>query len=170
MPHFLIMWPLVLCGHVDGLKKQEDRDKWHNIFVGDAAEKLGRMVQFWGWEEFGYPLEWPNGTSAPPRLRISSHTEADMAKVKKQMFQFQKDAHNNVLQLMKVDGRYTIGSVFFQPDVANQLYLTRTLISHEEEENAEGLMRVQQDHQRLQDDYYMARGQSEDLPRLRHNR
>ena len=135
--HFAIVWPLVLCGHVDGLKKQEDRDKWHNIFVGDAAEKLGNMVQFWGWEEFGYPLDWPNGTKAPPRLRISSHTEADMAKVKKQMFQFQKDAQNNVLQLMKVDGRYTIGSVFFQPDVANQLYLTRTLMSHEEEEDAE---------------------------------
>ena len=38
---------------------------------------------------------------------------------------------------MKVDGRFTIGSVFFQPDVANQLYLTRTLMSHEEEEDAE---------------------------------
>ena len=51
LPHFLIMWPLVFCGHVDGLNTQEERDKWQDIFVDDAAEKLGNMVKYWKWDE-----------------------------------------------------------------------------------------------------------------------
>ena len=48
---FLVYWPLVLCSYVDDLKSQEQKDQWHNIFVGNALEKLYDMVHFF---EVGY--------------------------------------------------------------------------------------------------------------------
>ena len=40
---FIILWPLLLAGYVDGLE-QVQKDKWYATFHGHAAQDMADMV------------------------------------------------------------------------------------------------------------------------------
>ena len=57
-----------------------------------------------------------------------------MVAVKKQKLRFQKAAQENVLEMLKNDGQYTIGTEFFKPDVGDRRFAIKTLMSISQEE------------------------------------
>ena len=46
---FVVMWPLLLAGHVDGLD-QTKKEERHKIFHGDAAKDIADFVLCLGWD------------------------------------------------------------------------------------------------------------------------
>ena len=57
-----------------------------------------------------------------------------MLDVKKQKLRFQKAAQENVLEMLKNDGQYTIGTDFFKPDVGDRMFDIKILMSLSQEE------------------------------------
>ena len=65
---FIVLWPLLLAGYVDGLEKDK-KEEWHSIFHDNAAQDMANMVLCLGWDKKGYRMVIP--CSGKPKLQIA---------------------------------------------------------------------------------------------------
>ena len=133
---FIILWPLLLSGHVDGLD-QDQKDKRHSIFVGSAAQDMAGMVLCLGWEKRGYQMGIPR--SGKPKLRIATYTKADKMQQEKSLEDFQKEQLEYIEKTLKgkpdksgLKGgkgkeKYWVGLVPYRPAYANRRRISELL-------------------------------------------
>ena len=74
--YFVVLWPLLFASHAER-DTPEKRDKWNNVFHGNAAEDLAALVQCLGWDDMGYPMDMPRA-GKPAKLRIAAYSKDEL--------------------------------------------------------------------------------------------